>query len=264
MTVNVGVLCDDGVVIGSDSAATLVAGRLPTIEHEKVLKIEVHGGNVITATTGSVGLAQRFNRRIKGVVNKGDIVKGNDPVEIGTALAELAIGDFRRTPSVTQNHPELGWGLGALIALPINQKPELFEFDPVQFSPERKGDPDTERGDRSPRYVSMGSGQNIADPFLGLVYHVFWKDGGARVADAKLAVAWALHHTIRVNTGGVGGPLQMATLEKDGNNWKAEHVDEGEVMEQVQDLEDYLRTYEPAMRAKAEAADTPPAPKPRA
>ena len=67
MTVIVGILCSDGVVIGSDS--TMVAGRLTTgytIERQEgdVLKIEVIGDDTITAVTGAMGLGQRFNDQV--------------------------------------------------------------------------------------------------------------------------------------------------------------------------------------------------------
>jgi len=63
MTVIVGILCSDGVVIGTDSA--LAVGRVGryTIERQEgnVLKIEIIEGDVITAFTGAAGLSQRFN-----------------------------------------------------------------------------------------------------------------------------------------------------------------------------------------------------------
>jgi 20S proteasome alpha/beta subunit len=66
MTVIVGILCSDGVVIGSDSA--LAVGRVGryTIERQEgnVFKIEIVGDDVITAFTGAAGLAQRFNHQV--------------------------------------------------------------------------------------------------------------------------------------------------------------------------------------------------------
>ena len=65
MTVIIGILCEDGVVIGSDSSATY--GQSPlvkTIEYE-ALKVEVLAGTVITAMTGAIGLGQRFNEQAR-------------------------------------------------------------------------------------------------------------------------------------------------------------------------------------------------------
>ena len=56
MTLLVGVLCTDGVVIGSDSAATLGSGVLQS----PVKKVYVVNDSILVATAGSVGLGQRF------------------------------------------------------------------------------------------------------------------------------------------------------------------------------------------------------------
>src|ERR1035437_432847 len=73
MTVIVGILCSDGVVIGTDSA--MAAGRVLTgytIERQDgdVLKIEVIEKDIITAGTGAMGLAQRFNDRVVATIKE--------------------------------------------------------------------------------------------------------------------------------------------------------------------------------------------------
>jgi 20S proteasome alpha/beta subunit len=69
MTVLVGILCSDGVVIGCDSAE--LAGRAGnyTIERQEgVFKIELIGSDVVTAYTGATGLSQRFNEQISSTM----------------------------------------------------------------------------------------------------------------------------------------------------------------------------------------------------
>ena len=51
MTVLIGVLCSDGVVIGSDSAATFTAGNLRTIE-QPCKKIHVIKNNILVRGLG--------------------------------------------------------------------------------------------------------------------------------------------------------------------------------------------------------------------
>ena len=57
MTLLVGVLCTDGVVIGSDSAATLESGVLQS----PVKKVHVVNDSILVATAGSVGLGSVFD-----------------------------------------------------------------------------------------------------------------------------------------------------------------------------------------------------------
>ena len=64
MTILIGVLCKDGVVVGTDSSATFVAGGFGTIE-QPTKKIDIIDEKIIVAGTGQVGLGQRFSYQIK-------------------------------------------------------------------------------------------------------------------------------------------------------------------------------------------------------
>jgi hypothetical protein len=217
MTVIVGILCSDGVVIGSDSA--MVAGRSTsgyTIERQDgdVLKIEIIENDIITAITGAMGLAQRFNEQaaatirtlrqpfqpamIQGFVISplqqiltGKVPAGSvpyniiGPVELGRIIAQVTISDFHRTQSTYQMNN--GWGLGALFAFVNGDKPNLIDFDPVQFHPELKGLPDPARGDqdRNWRCVTWGAGAKLADAFLAHSYRLLF--GGKCQQSAELS-----------------------------------------------------------------------------
>jgi hypothetical protein len=247
-----------------------------TIEHE-ALKIEILRGKVITATTGAVGLAQRFceeAERFFAVIQAphtpvqipqgfpvgmlaqtpmqqalSRVPAGAVPlsvfsaVDIGKLLSECIISNFRRTASVLQANQ--GWGLGCLVAF-ANNEPQLLEFDQTHFHPELKGFPDPNRGDRIWRAASMGSGQMLADSFLAHAYRLLFGERVPRIDQAKLAVSWALDHVIRYNTGGIGGKQQMAVLERAPNgDWRASHVvdADGELRQAVSDLEAYISNY---------------------
>jgi hypothetical protein len=277
LTVIIGILCEDGVVVGSDSSATsAINPTVKTIETE-ALKIEILRGNVITATTGAVGLAQRFYDEADrffefiqtphapvaamptgfpaGMIPQTPLQQvmarvpaGQTPlaalgaVEIGTMLSERVVANFRRTAGIIQNNQ--GWGLGALVAF-ANNEPQLLEFEAIQFHPELKGTPDPGRGDRVWRAASMGSGQILADSFLAHAYRLLFATRLPRIDRAKLVVSWALDHVIRYNTGGIGGQQQMAVLEKTAaGDWRAAHLDAGGEMRQaVKDLEDHISNY---------------------
>jgi len=294
MTVIAGILCSDGVVIGSDSA--MVAGRATTgytIERQDgdVLKIEVIEKDIITAITGAMGLAQRFNDQVtttikwlrqpfqppqfhpalgligsplqKMLMDKVtapavpyDIIS---PVEMGRIIAQVVIGDFQRTQSTHQ--VSNGWGLGALFAFVNADKPHLIDFDPTQFHPELKGLPDPLRGDqdRNWRCVSWGAGARLADAFLAHASRVLFSGKAPTVSRAKLALAWTIDHVSKYNVGLVGGKLQLAVLEKVGGVWTAYHADPGETEQQVGILETYISEFrekqKPETAAEASTVD---------
>ncbi len=181
MTVLVGVLCEDGVAIGADSVETFgLEPGLRTIE-QLGIKIDVVAGRAILAGTGYVGHMQRFRRRMEKLVkgSEGKSLAWNDAVESGALIAETMINEWKRTPSHLQHQPQFGYQFGALVAFASAAGPELFSFDPIQFQPERKGDADAERGDRTGRIVSLGSGQSLADPFLS------WPSSGKRCGKTR-------------------------------------------------------------------------------
>jgi hypothetical protein len=205
MTVIVGILCSDGVVLGADSA--FATGRHPASYNIQrndgdTLKMELIGDDALSAITGAPGLAQRFNeqvilimKQLKSPFKKNgvfanehfasnvlyDILKTRifdgmipmnvlSPSEIGMVIAELTIHNFRKTQSGFQMNN--GWGLGALLGFIHDDKPQLIEFDHVSFNPELKGLPDPNRKDqdRNWRCSSMGRGSPMADAFLTHIY----------------------------------------------------------------------------------------------
>jgi len=199
MTAIVGIICKKGVVVGADSSATFTnAARINTIE-QKTRKIQIIGGKVILAGTGSFGLGQRFTYEVENVFTKsGGIKEGEPPVEICRKLSALGIKNFSSTGNPSGQY-------GSLLAFPCQNKFHLCEFDVPLFQPEMKTD--------HLWYVSMGSGQTLVDPFLGFIRKVFWRDGMPSLKEGIFATIWALQHAIELNPGGINGPIDVAILE---------------------------------------------------
>jgi hypothetical protein len=289
MTVIVGILCSDGVVIGSDSA--LAVGRVGryTIERQEgnVFKIEIVGDDVITAFTGAAGLAQRFNDQIaitikelkekyvqprlpsgigpvgtpvqlilfnKSLVPSSEVPWDRiGPVEIGRIISQLTTSDFQKTPSILQQQPTIGWGFGALFAFVCRDQPHLTDFDTISFHPDLKGLPDEKRGgkDRIWRCVSMGAGQALSDAFLAHSYRLLFGEETPTIDRAKLVVAWTIKHVIKYNPGLVGGELQLAILEKRNEKWEARYEDPGETEQQVDAVDEVGRVENELVNTQA-------------
>jgi hypothetical protein len=159
MTLLIGVNCTDGVVIGSDSAATYSTRDRATVE-QPVRKLFLFDGRIITATTGPVGLGQRF-RKIVG--NVGDVFDTPDPgsssppdaIEVGKRISRRTQKDFMDT---LMNRPDTKASLddlGALVALSSDGGTELAEFAEATLQPELKN---ADAG----YFATLGSGQSIA------------------------------------------------------------------------------------------------------
>lgn len=248
MTVIVGILCKDGVVVGTDSAATFHAGQMRTIE-QATKKLEIVADRVIVATTGAGGLGQRFTAVVAQAWQ--DKLFTKPPLEVGKLLCAAGIKDFSSTGAPKG-------GFGALVAFPCQHKPHLVEFGDPDFQPELKTE--------NIWYVSMGSGQMIADPFLGLMRHAFWDDGVPNCKDAEFVVTWILSQAIRLNTGGVNGPMQVAVLKASAGNFEARMLNEAELEgheDNVEGLTAHMRKYRDILRGTA-VENAPDVPKPEA
>lgn len=250
MTVLVGILCKDGVVIGSDSSVTFGTPGGHTIE-QSARKIEVIEGCMILAGTGQVGYGQRFHHQLEdGYTKKSYSNKSH--IEVGKLMSQNAIKDFAETSANRGQY-------GALVAVACQKKPALCEFAVADFQPEWKTD--------QIWYASMGSGQMIADPFLGLMRKVFWKDGMPSLADGVFAAVWTLQHTIDINAGGVNGPIHLATLQITNDKAVARLLSQGELdqhLENVQNAEKHLSGYRDQLSGNVPGVPTPPIPIPAA
>lgn len=218
MTAIVGVLCRNGLVIGSDSSVTFAAGQLRTIE-QPTEKLTIVANTIIIAGTGQVGLGQRFNRVVEQA--HADRVFRNHQIDVAKELTKRAIADFSSTSATKGQY-------GALVGFLLNQKAYLCEFSEVDMQPEFK--------DERVWYCSMGSAQPITDPFLALMREVFWLEGPPSVQDGIFAVTWALEHAVAVNPGGVNGPVRLAVLELNERNELRAH------MLTADDLEEHRQT----------------------
>ena len=203
MTAVVGILCSDGVVLGTDSSMTLVSGRLKTIE-QPTEKLAIVRDRIIIAGTGNIGHGQRFKNIVENAWENGGFAAKREeseqkPVDICRNISRDTVADFTQTASQRDCY-------GALMAIPVGRKPILCEFSidgfqPTLYTPEMW-------------FCSMGSTQMITDPFLALMREIFWPTAQPTMGQAVLAVTWTLDHAIAVNPGGVNGPVQIAVLER--------------------------------------------------
>ena len=254
MTVLVGVLCSDGLVVGADSIATSSAGMHPLIQVRSDDKIKIIGGRVIIAGTGAVGLGQRFHAVVQKAWDE-EIFSRKSCNDCCRHLATAAVTDFRGTG--TPQHSQNGYGFAAMLGVPIGNSPELVEFGLPDFQPERKTG--------NMHFVSMGSGQVLADPFLAFVSRVLWQGKQPDVKTATFGVYWALDHAIKFAPGGIGAPIRIAVLRRVSNEWSARLLEEAELEEQAQhisEIESRISGYPAQIIAQGEVSPPPQPPPP--
>jgi 20S proteasome alpha/beta subunit len=252
MTVIVGILCEDGVVIGSDSSGTLAAGQFRTIE-QPVKKTSIVSDHILLASTGQLGLAQRFENvllKFREQCKFTDV----DRFTLAKGISSAAINDFASTEAPKGQ-------IGAIVAFQSASGFHLCEFEASAFQPEFKTDEQW--------FSCMGSGQPITDPLLAMLRRVFFKDKKPRLKEGLFAVTWALLHAIELNPGGINGPPQVGILRSSGGSKRltaellnddqlAEHIDN------VRDAERHIAEYRDILAGNAPAPASSPPPSPPA
>lgn len=188
----VGLLCEDGVVIGSDSARpTRATGPSGPCRNTHVI-----GGDLVLAATGNVGLAQRLGAVLRGLREDSRFHEW-DHFAIARAIAAETLRDFAATRS------DLA-GFGALLGFACVTGFHLCEFSPGALQPEFKT-PDA-------WFAAMGPGGATAGSLLGLFGRTLPGRRRPDLEDGTFAAAWALDHAMQLHPDRVLAPVQMAVL----------------------------------------------------
>jgi len=257
MTVVIGLKCSQGIVLGSDGAATFGSMGLRTIV-QPTAKLSLIEDKAIFGFSGHVGLSQLFYDRACAVcatlqenadlpevcrnLRSGFLPDANICFQVA-ALARNVVGNLATENVASQT----------LIALAVQSQPELIQFD-YQCHPEWTTS--------ELPFVSIGSGQPIADPFLAWIRFVFWRSRLPTLAEGRFAVYWTLKHAIRTAPGGIGPPIQMAALEIIQNNVIARELTADELNEHEIAMTEYEAAIRELFGQQRGIAHPPPPPQP--
>ena len=215
-------------------------------------KVSIIADRTIVAGTGSVGLSQRFNSVVKTAWDTKCFQKPRQACL--SEITALAWKDFAATN--VQFRPPNGFGFGALMACVLDSEAQLVEFQTADLQPEVK------TGQLN--FVAMGSGQMLAEPFMGFVSRVLWGGRQPDVKTATFGVYWALRHTLMIAPGGVGPPIKLAVLSREKGGWSAKVLEDGELDEagqHINAMEERIGRYPAEIFKEAKASPLPEPPK---
>lgn len=247
MTLIVGYRCSDGIVIGADSAVTY---DNQTIQQPTV-KLEGIAGRIIVGVSGPVGLGQKYKAEIRHLAEKNELRR--DPARKQLAvtdsiarISERMLRHLRKdlrtaraaAPVVGAGYASVQVRAYTLVALPIADEAHLIQFNDLAIGEEFA----------EPPFVSVGSGQNIADPFLAFLRRVLWKQRPINVANGVFTVFWCLEHAIRTAPGFLAKPIQVMHLQRDrSSDWKVHEYTREELeqhSERVTAGEEYISRFD--------------------
>ena len=259
MTLIIGIQCEDGIVLGADGAATLGALGNRTVQ-QPVKKLTSIANSVIIGVSGPVGLGQIFVGTVEQLwTNRA--FSNRQPHEAMTIIRDNLwphVEKHFRAAAVAA--PVLGPAVAtqntisqSMIALPISRCPCLFQFD-QQCGPEQ--------ATANLPFIAIGAGQSLADPFLAFLRRIFWPDRLPTLVEGIFAALWSLDQAIKINPGGVAEPIQIMTLQPQGDHWRVTELGEDDFQEHreaIRTAEERLRTFRESVAGQI-APDAPPEP----
>lgn len=254
MTLIVGIKCKLGVVVASDGAATL--GRIDgsTIRQE-VKKLRIVRGKIIVGTSGPVGLGQRFAGEMEECYDNNEL-SDKEPYQAMTIVSQrfrkhiqFEQGAAQAALPLIGGNANSSWISSSLVALPVKKQICLFEFDHLG-APEQKTD-------HLP-FVSIGSGQYIADPFLAFQKRLLWGGELPSLGYGIFSAVWTIQHAIDTSPGGVSEPIQVVILREASGGFEARELNPSELEEHKQVVKDVEKNFAKAATELRESAPPPP------
>jgi 20S proteasome alpha/beta subunit len=229
VTLIVGVLCSDGVVLAADSAVTLGSSGNHSTIRQSARKLTIFDRCGVIGVSGPVGLSQRFGAEVEEIWRR-KVLSGKQPVEVlpivGERLKVHIVPELQAAQYLRGVTGDVTSALSTtVLAIPVAKKPRLFSFDNQGAG---------EMASEDVPFVAIGSGQPIADPFLAFLKRVFWKSAAPTIADGIFAATWVLDHAIETNPGGVAAPVQIVVLR--GSDCLATELKEDDLMEVRQSI----------------------------
>jgi len=211
VTLIVGILCLDGVVVAADGAATYGVMGQHTVR-QPMKKLRLLDDHVVIGVSGPGTLAQRFEGEVRRLCNAPWQAAGQQPDQAMLAITKVIRPHILDEMQMAQAAGQIIGQVArvnalstTLVALPLGADVQLFQFD-------QQGSPEYARPDVP--FFSIGSGQLTADPFLAFIRELFWRQGQPTVEEGIFAAHWTVRHAIETSPRGVADPIQLAVLDK--------------------------------------------------
>lgn len=245
MTLIIGIKCSDGVVMASDGAATFGVMGQNTIR-QTTTKLDIVENRAIVGVSGPVGLGQLLKAELQTFCQTQP-----NPSQRSSAAAMTLLRDaFWKQIGPTIEHARVAGQLvgqpalsdaisQTVVAIGLKDGPALLQFS-AQASPEAASD--------SLPFVAIGSGQQIADPFLAFLRRIFWPNSLPTLQEGLFSAVWTLEHAIQTNPGGVAEPKQIIVLEQlvaqkgQAGQWKPRALDDNDIQQHMEWIASHEKT----------------------
>lgn len=261
MTLLVGVLSPEGVVIATDRQVTHGAMGMPTIGQAGTKVQIIRSGSALYASSGAIGMGQQIGAALDKLGGSFDVrtCVGFLP-DLSQAARSIILPAFGAAAAAVQvlghQAAQSDALCGGLLASRWADGVKLVELSP-------QGGCEVLTLESVP-FVCLGSGKNNADPFLRFLWDVYWAKKPPTLREAILAGYWTVRVVTQLRTSGVGCGVEVFTVTESKGKAVTEKLPEAALEEHG----DFIAAVEDAMRGvrdgmtKTAAAPTPPVAEP--
>jgi hypothetical protein len=263
MTLLVGILCPDGVVIATDRQVTHGTMGITTVGQAGTKAAIIRKGQSIYASAGAVGLGQQMCAAIDTIDSK---------FHNHACIAELP-NVLKATRSVIAPAFEIAAKAVQVLGPPATQQDAVCTgllagkfadgIKLIELNAQAGGEILLTL--ESVPFVCQGSGKGNADPFLRFLWDVYWSKNAPTLKEAVLAGYWTVKVVTQLRTSGVGCGVEVFTLRHNGNSATAEKIADSALAEHdefIAAVEEAMRGVRDQMMGRAAGSQTPSPPVP--
>lgn len=241
MTICVGILCTDGIIIASDSMAS---SQILGTNNQKVYKLPFGIG----AIAGSDFLGKFFVHELNKIQTIPD---GSDPYQFTQQLANLITNQINTSnpgmlaqiyQMMLNQHQRTELfnfvNLTALIGFKVGSEYFLANFQPANFNSLFAACITTSK-DRT-FWQIIGSGYNTSAPLVTLLCDILNIKGKPSIQEGKILAYWLVKHAIDNAPQYIGGEVDIIQYS---NSNAIEEIDYQECEELKSSLIEHIQTY---------------------
>jgi 20S proteasome alpha/beta subunit len=243
VTLLVGILSTDGVVIATDRQVTHGTMGQATVA-QSATKAEIINGQALYASAGPMAVGQQICAAMK-------VMQGQFGGKICSASVQLIQPAIRAIlDPAFDTAKKAGQIMGPQLALvdviTTGLLAAKFQDGIRLLDISQQGSCEVLSVDKVP-FVCHGSGKQNADPILRFLWNIYWSKQAPTHREAILAAYWTVKIAIELKSPMVGYAPDVFVLEKtgkDGKHVKARKVDENELVSH----DEFILAVENAMR----------------
>lgn len=214
MTAIAGLLCRDGIVLISDSAATTVIEHAVASVHQ-MRKIEVLENRLVLAVAGPSGIAQQYEFAMRTLARdpQFDAKESGEVMNLicgqMTSVVSERLNTAIKRRDATGEPFDGSWIQAAsLVAVRIAGRPHLFHVD---------GGLGIEEVIETSPFVVIGSGAVTTHAFIEYLRQTFLGSERPDLGDGILTLLWALKFAVLTGARDVGGKPQITIVPADSS-----------------------------------------------